>query len=156
LRVGRKKIWQSGLFFSALFFSFPSPPRRVEKNRTSKRDGTEIQMEIDYYKRPGFDSRHGGLAETKSSPQTYVTHSPITKFVSHLDTKKETNTFDSCGWQPKKSSLKLVITINKFPFSYETYSSSNQIFFISTSRMQSFVCIESDSLRLHCYPTSND
>jgi hypothetical protein len=59
-------------------------------------------MKIDYCKRPAFDSRRGGLAESKSGHQTYLTHSPITKFVSHLDSKKETNTFDYCSSQSKK------------------------------------------------------
>jgi hypothetical protein len=30
--------------FSPLFFSFPDPPRRVEKNGASKGDATKIQM----------------------------------------------------------------------------------------------------------------
>jgi hypothetical protein len=38
----------------------------VEKNGASKDDGTNIQMKIGYSKRPDFDSRRGGLGQTKS------------------------------------------------------------------------------------------
>jgi hypothetical protein len=40
--------------FSPLFFSFPDPPRRVEKNSASKRDCTEIRVKIGYTERPDF------------------------------------------------------------------------------------------------------
>jgi hypothetical protein len=49
-----------------LFFSFPNPPRRVEKNGASKGDGTEIRVKNGYTKGPDFGSRRGGLGETKS------------------------------------------------------------------------------------------
>jgi hypothetical protein len=65
--AGWGKQNQANFFvFSPLFFSFPCPPRRAEKNCASKRDGTKIQMKIGYSKRPDFDSRRGGLGQTKS------------------------------------------------------------------------------------------
>jgi hypothetical protein len=43
----------------------------VEKNGASKDDGTNIQMKIGYSKRPDFDSRRGGLGQTKSGKFLY-------------------------------------------------------------------------------------
>jgi hypothetical protein len=57
------------IIFSLLFsfvFSFPDPPRRVEKNSASKGGATKIQMKIGYTKCPDFGSRRGGLGQTKS------------------------------------------------------------------------------------------
>jgi hypothetical protein len=71
--AGRGKQNQANFFvFSPLFFSFPCPPRRAEKNCASKRDGTKIQMKIGYSKRPDFAPAAAGRGKQNQACKLFL------------------------------------------------------------------------------------